>query len=1124
MPTHEVISKIASPGNKPAPAKIKSPKTSPGKSTAPDSTAAPEPEPKPKPSAAPFFRRSDWAAFAITTIVAFIGYFLTVAPEVTLEDSGELATGSFYAGVPHPPGYPLWTVLTWLFTVLFPVGNVAYRVAVASAIAGALAAGLLAMITSRASRMIIAGLEELSALPLRVEMWICLVAGCIAGLLLAFNGYMWGQAVIVEVYPLSVLSFMAVMCCMLRWLYSPDQTRYLYLAWFLFGVCFLNHQTLILAATGLEICILAADRRLGRDFLLLNSLCYLLGVFALSTKSLGTLTPSDLVKCIFHMVGMGSLIGCAALSLWEYRATKQTSQDFTAQIVVPASTLILAALAGATYFYLHMRGLAGLLVVCVAATWVHSWRRHNSGILPAFGMLMMWVAGAAFYLYMPLTSMSNPPMNWGYPRTVEGFVHAFTRGQYGKIDPTNFVDKPHRLFVQIGMYLHGANEQFNPICLALALVPFLFFLRFRKRERAWLVGLTAIWGCLAILLMVLLNPIGDKQSVDQTKVFFTASHTMICMLIGHGLSLIVAFMLTRYEKFRVWGMAGGGIAVALAMWSLITTIQDVYGEKSGMGIFQFAGYALHKLFAPNEYALPIAAGLILLVLAVFFILSLAISKGKPPSVAMLAIFGLLPTHSILSHWSENEQRDHWFGYWFGHDMFKPPFVGPDGMFSYDAKLREAAMKGPDASMVYPEMPRNAVLFGGTDPGRFCPTYMIFCDSFVPPKKLPEQDQQFDRRDVYIITQNALADGTYLEYIRAQYDRSTQPDPPFFQELLRSEKEKQQNYKTNLLARIANQTLDQPFLNLGAKIEARRRAEGIFPPVEIYTPSPDDSQQCFNEYMGDVQIRLNHDMRLQHDLQRPNEPRQLRPGEDPNHEIKPGEDVQLVGDRIQVVGQTAVMSINGLLTKVIFDHNPTNEFFVEESFPLDWMYPYLTPFGIIMKINRQPLAELTDDTIKRDHEFWSQYSQRLIGNWITYDTSVKEIADFVDKVYLERDFDSFKGDRKFVRDDDAQKAFSKLRSSIAGLYTWRIANAKSATEQQKMIKEADFAFRQAFAFCPYSPEAVFRYAQLLANLNRLDDAIIVAETSLKLDPNNDSSRILLQQLQSIRLEHSRRSSG
>ncbi len=61
-------------------------------------------------------------------------------------------------------------------------------------------------------------------------------------------------------------------------------------------------------------------------------------------------------------------------------------------------------------------------------------------------------------------------------------------------------------------------------------------------------------------------------------------------------------------------------------------------------------------------------------------------------------------------------------------------------------------------------------------------------------------------------------------------------------------------------------------------------------------------------------------------------------------------------RVQVSGQVAVMSINGLLTKDMFDKNPDNEFFVEESFPLDWMFPYLTPFGVILKINRQPLAE------------------------------------------------------------------------------------------------------------------------------------------------------------------------
>jgi hypothetical protein len=45
-----------------------------------------------------------------------------------------------------------------------------------------------------------------------------------------------------------------------------------------------------------------------------------------------------------------------------------------------------------------------------------------------------------------------------------------------------------------------------------------------KREQAWVVGLTAIYLLLAFLLMILLNPNTDKQSRDQTRVFFTASH------------------------------------------------------------------------------------------------------------------------------------------------------------------------------------------------------------------------------------------------------------------------------------------------------------------------------------------------------------------------------------------------------------------------------------------------------------------------------------------------------------------------------------------------------------------------------------------------------------------------
>jgi predicted nucleotidyltransferase len=135
-----------------------------------------------------------------------------------------------------------------------------------------------------------------------------------------------------------------------------------------------------------------------------------------------------------------------------------------------------------------------------------------------------------------------------------------------------------------------------------------------------------------------------------------------------------------------------------------------------------------------------------------------------------------------------------------------------------------------------------------------------------------------------------------------------------------------------------------------------------------------------------------------------------------------------------------------------------------------------------------LPEITPEMIEMDHQFWRQYSTRLIGDWITYDTTVQEIADFAVRLYLRRDYRGFEGDRKFIRDDNAQKAFSKLRSSIGGIYAWRLGTSRNPAEQQRMLKEAEFAFKQSFAFCPYSPEAVYRFVQLLTQQGRMDEAI------------------------------------
>ena len=1169
----------------------------PKQKTAAPKAAAPAAKPAPvKPApvkVAPLFRKIDWLVLIVSFAVVWTVYLLTLAPELTLEDSGELCTASFYAGIPHPPGYPFWSIYSWLWTVILPIGNVAWRVEVGESFAAAMACGLVGFMVSRGSSMLIEGIEELKTMNRKWENAICIVTGIVAGLLLGFDGFTWKESVVINRISLfDVPWIMVVALCLLRWIYAPQQTRYLYFAMFFFGLCATIHQTLLVAAMGIEVVVAAAHPRFGRSFFLGNSIVYLMGLILTASGAISAFNGlAQMMIILFNVVGIASI----AAYIWFAILTKETIPELMRDIAIVAAAALFAAVPG-------NGTICGLLgVAALVGFGKLSWdtRKSDLGWLVVFVCALFWLVGLSFYLYEAVSGMTNPPMEWGYPRTVDGFFHALLRGQYEKVDPTDIIHEPMRFVSQLGLLVGGIVDSYNWIGLFIALLPFLFILKMQRRERAWLIGLSAIYFCIGVFLTVLMNTSLDRQSADESKVVFTASHAIVAIMIGYGLALAAAYMSTHYEKFRRWGLWGGAAAVLLAIYGLVDATGKLYFGPGGgfasehsllQGIFAGGGLALlvvfylklrrwinsyndpvlenlflwglpavavmsaivfrlcspenakavlsavsnftldflyspvailhsalpHytlQAFAKDQYGFPVFANLILLAILVIFICALLAYRQRGPVLILLCLLTAMPAWSGLTHWYKSEQRNHWFGYWFGHDMFTPPLG------------------------IYPQIERNTIIFGGTDPGRFCPTYMIFCESFIPHNCQPLEDQKFDRRDCYLITQNALADGTYLDYLRAQYFRSQQHDPPFFSRLFRlaaatangagkagkvvvnvnDEDVGKGNTGNRLIEGVADlldHTLDKWFTALGAKIEKRRRAEGVYPPSEIYIPSEEDSRNCFQAYTEDVERRSEHDANF------PNEPK----------EIRQGEDVHIDNGHVSVSGQVAVMMINGLLCKVIFDHNPTNEFYVEESFPLDWMYPYETPSGIIMKINRQPLPELSDDVFKKDHEFWSRYSARLIGtNVVTYDTTVQQIADFAQKVYIGNNYAGFTGDRKFIRDDGGQKAFSKLRSSIAGMYAWRLGPScppeyrqKTQAAQDALVRETDFAFKQSFAFCPYSPEAVFRYVNFLIPLGRIDDAIIVAETCLKLDPFNDGVKGLVNQLHDIKSQIAARS--
>jgi hypothetical protein len=256
--------------------------------------------------------------------------------------------------------------------------------------------------------------------------------------------------------------------------------------------------------------------------------------------------------------------------------------------------------------------------------------------------------------------------------------------------------------------------------------------------------------------------------------------------------------------------------------------------------------------------------------------------------------------------------------------------------------------------------------------------------------------------------------------------------------------------------------------------------------KIYTPTDDDSKSCYDEYLADAQARKKANT------------------------LRPGENIKEINGKLEASGQVSVMSINALLAKVIFDKNPDREFYLEESFPLKWMYPYLEPHGLILKINRRPLAALSEEAMQADHDYWTKYLTPIIGDWLKEDTSVREVCAFAEKTHLKHSFGGYKGDRELVHYVMAEKSLSKLRNSIASVYGWRLGvngdvssqyAPKSDAERLRLAKEADYAFRQAFALCPYSPETIYLYVNFLVSQQRRPDALLVAKTASHLDAKN-----------------------
>lgn len=169
-----------------------------------------------------------WQVLVIAGVLALFGLFLylsTVSSYVDFGDSGESVACAVISGVAHPPGYPLYTVISKIFTYL-PLGTVVFRVNMVSVIASIL---VLFLLTLTAFRVIPT-----------------LFGAALSALMILVSPAFWDYATYAKCYALGLLIIILMIYISLGFPRDKNPARVTAVA-FLLGLGLANHyQTVML--------------------------------------------------------------------------------------------------------------------------------------------------------------------------------------------------------------------------------------------------------------------------------------------------------------------------------------------------------------------------------------------------------------------------------------------------------------------------------------------------------------------------------------------------------------------------------------------------------------------------------------------------------------------------------------------------------------------------------------------------------------------------------------------------------------------------------------------------------------------------------------------------------------
>jgi hypothetical protein len=391
-----------------------------------------------------------WAMF----VIAAITYLLTIESSASLWDCGEFIACSTGLEVGHPPGAPLFLMISRLFALLAGSHKEMISIMINSMSALASAFTILFLfwtITHLARKCFVKG--ELSV----VSIILIQFSGIIGAMVYTYSDSFWFSAVEGEVYAMSSLFTAAVFWAILKWeevADEPQSNRWIVLIGILMGMSIGVHLLNLLAIPAIVFVIYFRKYKPTRNGVIIAAIA---SIAVLAFAMYGIIQGSVKVASWFELFFINSvglpynaglmiylILLLIVLVLSIYYSMKENKTIINTVLLTLAASLVgIPFMTGSTIISLTL-----IVALAIGIYYLAKYRIQMVNIVAV--IIAVFVIGYSSYALIVIRSLANTPLDENNPENPFGLLSYLNREQYG--------DRP--LFY--GPYFNSPQDAQNP--------------------------------------------------------------------------------------------------------------------------------------------------------------------------------------------------------------------------------------------------------------------------------------------------------------------------------------------------------------------------------------------------------------------------------------------------------------------------------------------------------------------------------------------------------------------------------------------------------------------------------------------------------------------------------------